>query len=109
VGPGATEPGCTLATDTQRAEALLYDVAVLLRQVSLKEETRHMHLRALQLKREVGHWPIVQPAASEREVAIAELEALYVEAGSWLHPSRVAHGPEVRPPKALSADPTESQ
>ncbi len=78
-----------IGEDVRQAETLLYDLAVMLRQVPLREHTRELHLRALQLKRDVGQWVVHPPARSVRQAAIEQLMELHGQAVAWLR--RASH------------------
>jgi hypothetical protein len=67
----------TLAADTERAEAILYELAGLLRLVPLGEHTSHFCVRALDLKRDVSRWVESTPPESARHALIEELLALH--------------------------------
>lgn len=76
------------------AEKLLFALAIELRRVPIQpaalEEprgTRWLHVRALELKRDVALWRPSPPSKAERERVFAELEELTREAQSW----RAAH------------------
>ena len=86
-GP-APGPARTINDDVQRAEALLFDLAVLLRYVPLGDHTRELHLRALHLKREVRQWAVQPPAPSRLDDVFDELAELRTEAAAWLRRGR---------------------
>ncbi len=73
-----------LEDDARHAEALLYDLATVLRCVPLGSHTRALHVRALELKRDVCRWPADRPAPSARRAALEELVGLRREAAMWL-------------------------
>jgi len=66
--------------DLQHAEAVLYELAVLLRRVPLDEQTRDLHLRALHLKRDVAKWHEQVADESSRRAVLNELVRLRREA-----------------------------
>ena len=87
-GAGMGGECATLEVDTERAEALLYDLASKLVRVPLGPRTREVHLRALTLKREVARWRDAPPAEAARRATLDELVALQHQAGeSTRHPS----------------------
>jgi hypothetical protein len=73
----------SLASDQHRAEALLFELATILRRVPVEECTRSLHLRALALKGALGRWTVHQPDASARDAFFDELRALEREARYW--------------------------
>jgi hypothetical protein len=73
----------SLASDQHRAEALLFELATILRRVPVEECTRTLHLRALTLRGILGRWPVDQPDASARDAFFDELRALEREALYW--------------------------
>jgi hypothetical protein len=79
-----TDQSNALDHDVDQAGALLYDLAVVLRCVPLSPETRDLHVRALELKRDVGRWASEQPPAPLREAAIREILDLRRQASMWL-------------------------
>jgi hypothetical protein len=72
----STPNGLPDATEIQRAEAILHDLAAELRLVPLEEHTSHLHIRALELKREVARWAQTCPPRESRVAAIDELVEL---------------------------------
>jgi len=67
----------TLGLDTERAQAILHEIAVELRFGGLKGQVVSLHVRALALKREVARWNESAPAEAERQSTIEELLALH--------------------------------
>lgn len=72
------------------AEKLLFALAIELRRVPIQpgpleepRRTRGLHLRALELKRDVALWRASPPSEAERESVFAELVELTREAHSW--------------------------
>jgi hypothetical protein len=70
----------TLAVDTERAQAILHDIAVELRFVGVRGGTAHLHVRALALKRDVARWAETATVESQRQAIIDELLGLHEEA-----------------------------
>lgn len=73
----STPEQVTLAVDTERAEAILHDIAVQLTFVGLTRQGAALHGRALALKRDVVHWAESAPAESQRLATIQELLELH--------------------------------
>jgi hypothetical protein len=73
----------SLEADASHAESLLYELAVTLRRVPVEESTRRMHVRALDLKRQVVRWRADQPPRDERLSALDEIDQLAQEAAFW--------------------------
>jgi len=69
----------TLGLDTERAEAILHEIAVELRFGGLGDQVVPLHVRALALKREVAGWSSREnaPEEAERQSTIEELLALH--------------------------------
>jgi len=69
----------TLGLDTERAEAILHEIAVELRFGGLGDQVVPLHVRALALKREVARWSRREnaPEEAERQSTIEELLALH--------------------------------
>jgi len=67
----------TLALDTERALAILHDIALELRFGRLTGQVAPLHLRALALKRKVALWGESAPEDAERRSTIDELLALH--------------------------------
>jgi hypothetical protein len=67
----------TLALDTERALAILHDIALELRFGRLTGQAAPLHLRALALKREVALWKERAPEDAERRLTLDELLALH--------------------------------
>jgi hypothetical protein len=67
----------TLALDTERAQAILHDIALELRFGRLTGQVASLHLRALALKREVALWRDSASEEAERQSMIEELLALH--------------------------------
>lgn len=72
-------PYLTGADDTNQAEAILFELAVVLRRVPLSQSVSHLHIRALELKRNVSRWSEVPTSRTSRQATIAELLALQRE------------------------------
>jgi hypothetical protein len=70
----------TMDESTTHAENQLFALAMELRRVPVQSRTRELHLRALELKRDVARWRASRPGESERERVFAEIEALTREA-----------------------------
>ena len=68
--------------DTRNAQALLHTLALELRHVPVDGQTQAIHVRALQLKRDVTHWQ-ESLAAEARERVLEELSDLCAEAVQW--------------------------
>lgn len=64
----------------EHAERALFVLANELRRVPLEPDTRRMHVRALELKREVARWRDRRPDIRERSAILEEIEALAREA-----------------------------
>ncbi len=92
-GPSAAP---TLEADIQRAESMLYDVAVALKRLRLDESTRGVHLRALDLKRAVGRWRSEEPTPEDRSSVLEEIRQLADETAFWLRAAGAAVEPEPR-------------
>jgi hypothetical protein len=60
----------------EHAERQLYALASQLRNVPASGPTRELHLRALQLKRELARWRTQLPDPAVREAVFSELEEL---------------------------------
>lgn len=72
----------SLERDVHSAEALLHALATELRNVPVDERTQALHVRALQLKREVTQWGEAI-AAEVRDQVLEELHALRAETAHW--------------------------
>jgi hypothetical protein len=66
-----------LAIDTERAQTLLHDIAVELRFLGLEGHAAPLHVRALDLKRDVTLWTETSPTEMQRQSTIDELLALH--------------------------------
>jgi hypothetical protein len=73
------EPRIHLRTEIVRAEALLRDIAASLRKRPMKGGTSELHVRALQLKRQVSSWTGEVPDATVRQV-VEQVVALHRQA-----------------------------
>jgi hypothetical protein len=67
----------TLALDTERAQAILHDIALELRYGRLTGQVAPLHLRSLALKRVVALWGESAPEEAERRSTIDELLELH--------------------------------
>jgi hypothetical protein len=81
-GPSVATPACS-EEDLQRAEAVLYELALVLRRVPVGERTRELHLRALHLKRDVARWHSHMADDATRRAVLDELGRLQSEAAIW--------------------------
>ncbi len=91
-GPSVATPACS-EEDLQRAEAVLYELALVLRRVPVDERTRELHLRALHLKRDVARWHSHMADDATRRAVLDELGRLQSEAAIWDRgSSRGPHG-----------------
>jgi hypothetical protein len=68
-----------LAVDRERAHALLHEIAVDLRLLGLRGRAAHLHVRALDLKRDVARWTVTTVRDSQREATVEDLLALHEE------------------------------
>ena len=62
------------------AERLLFELAAELRFVPVEERTRRLHLRALELKREVRSWRTQPPELAACDALCDEVQSLADEA-----------------------------
>ena len=69
----------TDADDTNRAEAILFGLAALLRSVPLSRSASRLHIRALELKRDVSRWSEVPASSALRQATIDDLLSLQRE------------------------------
>ncbi len=67
----------TLPVDTERAQTLLHDIAVELRFLGFEGVATPLHLRALELKRQVTLWTETAPTEMQRQATIDDLLALH--------------------------------
>lgn len=75
---------CELVADKNKAEGLLFALASELRYVPVEERTRELHVRALELKRDVAEWLRRRPDASVRQALCREVQELQAETRSLL-------------------------
>jgi hypothetical protein len=81
------------------AERSLYVLATELRRIPLDTATKRLHLRALELKRNVARWREHPPSRETAVSTLEEVEALAREA--QLHAGALAKARLHRPPDAL--------
>jgi hypothetical protein len=72
-----------LEQDVLHAELLLHELALELCQVPVDSHTRELHLRALQLKRDVAAWKSAPAPDAIRRAVVAELGELRGQATAW--------------------------
>jgi hypothetical protein len=75
--PHPTMKTSPLAVDTERAQTLLHDIAAELRFLGLEGHAAPLHVRALDLKRDVTRWAETAPTATQRQSTIDDLLALH--------------------------------
>jgi hypothetical protein len=76
----AVDASVSLEETIARAEELLFALAIELRAVPVHERTRAVHLRALELKRDVASWRASPPIEDDRTRVFREIETLTREA-----------------------------
>ena len=69
------------------AERCLHVLAHDLRRIPFVESTRRLHVRALELKREVALWSVDAPDVTTRSTTLDEIETLSGEARRWRAPT----------------------
>lgn len=99
----------TLEEAIARAEKLLFALAIELRAVPVHEQTRAVHLRALELKRAVASWRASRPGEDERARVFEQIGALGREVQAArrsrpeITPARLgAERPFASPPPAVA-------
>ncbi len=66
-----------------RVEEALHRLAVELRRVPVGEATRRLHVRALELKRDVTRWGEQRADGETMRAALEEIDGLLAEAIGW--------------------------
>jgi len=79
----------TLDAKIDCAEQLLYELAAVLRAVPVEERTKDLHVRALELKRDVAAWRGRRPSDETCDAILDELEGLVNEARAQRDQGRV--------------------
>jgi hypothetical protein len=80
--------GPLMCPDSARAEAMLYTLALQLRRLPVNDRTHRLHVRALELKRDLARWCAEPGLAHAWGAAIAEIRALQVAATALANRAR---------------------
>lgn len=100
--PSAAVGDHALESEAREAEALLHDLAIMLRRVAVRESTRRPHVRALELKAQVARWLAERPCFEQRARVFGELRELAQAA------ARVASSDPMLAPRPTPAARTET-